>query len=257
MPDRTLNVKRDDLVAPRAPQGGALRLFGSRRSRRSPGAASGSSGSRCSSSSPASPLVVTLAHVLGDRLVEGALLGVPLLPGDRQEPRAARLEEGFPLGVDRIALLGSDHERLDPLAGDAARDRGRHPRQQGRLGSGTRRSSPGAGWRRGVGIRSHTVRSPPPPGPSQVTVNTSDRFFDVQLTMFRLPGRSQDAPDKVGGSSKQRVDQCIGGLRSVSSTWSTSSSLCSRTSKSSAGRSSSRIRQTAALAPSKMRLSTS
>ena len=43
---------------------------------------------------------------------------------------------------------------------------------------------------------------PPPSGRSQVTANTSDRFIDVQLTMFCRAWHSRDALDKMRGRSK-------------------------------------------------------
>ncbi len=65
-------------------------------------------------------LVVAMAHIVGHRLVETLLGGVPRLPGHRLEPRHARLEQRLPLGIDGLALLGADHERPHAIAGDAA-----------------------------------------------------------------------------------------------------------------------------------------
>ena len=42
-----------------------------------------------------------------------------LFPGDGKL-RAPGLEQWLALGIDGAALLGADHVRLDPLAGDAA-----------------------------------------------------------------------------------------------------------------------------------------
>ena len=65
--------------------------------------------------------VVALAGILGHRLVQGTLPGVPFLIRDRYESGMARLEERLSLRIDGVPLLGADHERLDALAGDLAR----------------------------------------------------------------------------------------------------------------------------------------
>ena len=76
--------------------------------------------------------VVAVAHVFGHRLVERALAGVPLIVGDRFEAGMARLEQWLSVGVDRAPLLGADHERPDPFAGDGAGvgERGRVDQRQ-------------------------------------------------------------------------------------------------------------------------------
>ena len=65
-------------------------------------------------------LVVAVAHIVGHRLVQALLRAVAGLPGNRLQPGHTRLEERLPLGVDRCALLGANHERPHPVTADAA-----------------------------------------------------------------------------------------------------------------------------------------
>ena len=64
----------------------------------------------------ADSLVVALAHVLGDRLVEPALVVVARKPRDRHKLRAARPEQRLAVRVHRPPLLGANHIRLHSLA---------------------------------------------------------------------------------------------------------------------------------------------
>src|SRR5439155_4010240 len=63
-------------------------------------------------------LVVALADVLSDGVVETTLLPMTVLPGHWHQLRAPWLEQRFTLGIDSAALLSTDDIRLDPLAGD-------------------------------------------------------------------------------------------------------------------------------------------
>src|SRR5690348_4836745 len=63
-------------------------------------------------------LVIAIANVVGDRLVQVLLFRVARLPAHRYELRPAWLEEWGPLRVDRAALLVPDNKRQNPLAVD-------------------------------------------------------------------------------------------------------------------------------------------
>ena len=64
-------------------------------------------------------LVVALAHIVGHRLVEKLLQLVTALPGHRGHLRPPGFEERLAVGIDGLALLGTDDIRGHPLAGDA------------------------------------------------------------------------------------------------------------------------------------------
>ncbi len=65
-------------------------------------------------------LVVAVAHIVGDRLVELLLRRVPVLPGDGLKPGDARLEERIALRIDRDTLFRAHHEGSHTLARHAA-----------------------------------------------------------------------------------------------------------------------------------------
>jgi hypothetical protein len=64
-------------------------------------------------------LVVALAHIVGHCLVEELLQVMTALPGHRGHLRPPGFEERLAVGIDGLALLGTDDIRSHPVAGDA------------------------------------------------------------------------------------------------------------------------------------------
>ena len=65
-------------------------------------------------------LVIAVTHILSHRRVQPLLRRVTCLPDHGLEARHPRLEQGTPLGGDRLALLGANHERTHPVLAHAA-----------------------------------------------------------------------------------------------------------------------------------------
>src|SRR5574337_355757 len=65
-------------------------------------------------------LVIAFTDIFGNRLIKELLMVVTLFPRNRSKLCAPGFKERSPLSIDGAALLGANHVRMDPIAGDAA-----------------------------------------------------------------------------------------------------------------------------------------